>query len=148
MFISFAETQSMFIESIMNSFSLTYDSWYTDFKVANDGLEFQVDVGSAQNIINPIYLMAAHQSFAKIRVSNKAQNLAVSYNIDDTDVRRYFLEIDGQRYPKDSIIINFSENGCLDQYRDRNFFHREYVGKEVMKPFIKYTDMRTFSLHK
>ena len=31
----------------------SFDSWTTDRKIVNTGLEFQVDIGSAQNINSP-----------------------------------------------------------------------------------------------
>ena len=43
-------TQVMFNESIMNNYTITFDSWYTERKVSNDGRELQVDIGSAQHI--------------------------------------------------------------------------------------------------
>ena len=67
----------------------------------NDGLEFQVDIGSAQNIICLKYLIAAHQSLAGTNGPNKANHIAI---YDHLDVRKNFVEIDWHRYPKDSII--------------------------------------------
>ena len=55
---------------------------------------------------------------------------------------KYFVEIDGYRYPNESVITNFSENDYLDQYRDIKNFHQEYVGEELMNPFISYIDMK------
>ena len=43
-----------------------------------------------------------------------------------------FCEIDGYRYPKDSIIKNFPENHYLDQYRDLKLFFKEYGGEKLM----------------
>ena len=44
------QTQLMFNESIMYNYTITFDSWYTERKISNDGRELQVDIGSAQNI--------------------------------------------------------------------------------------------------
>ena len=44
------QTQFMFEESIMNNYTIVFDSWYTERKISNDGRELQVDIGSAQNI--------------------------------------------------------------------------------------------------
>ena len=38
----------MFSDSIRSSFTNSFDSWYTDRKIVNDGLEFQIDIDSAQ----------------------------------------------------------------------------------------------------
>ena len=45
------QTQVMFNESIMNNYTITFDSWYTERKISNDGRELQVDFGSAQHNI-------------------------------------------------------------------------------------------------
>ena len=105
----------MFNESIKNSSTLSYGSWYTDRKVVNDGLEFQVDIDSAQNINSPRYLIAVPQFLDRIGVPNKSRNIAIFGKID---VSKYFGEVDGQRYPKDAIVANYAANDYLDQYRD------------------------------
>ena len=97
----------MFNESLKNSFTLSFDSWYTDRKVVNDGLEFQIDIGSAQNVNSPKYLIAAHQIANRVGVPNKANNIAF---FDNLDVRKYFVEIDGQRYSKDGVNVNYGDN--------------------------------------
>ena len=43
----------------------------------NTGLEFHVDIGSAQNINSPIFLKAAEQSLARTRVPNKVNNTVI-----------------------------------------------------------------------
>ena len=42
------QTQVMFNESIMNNYTITFDSWYIERKISNDGKELQVEIGSAQ----------------------------------------------------------------------------------------------------
>ena len=44
-YIPSAETQAKFNDSIKNTFTLPYDSWYTDQKLVRDALEFQIDEG-------------------------------------------------------------------------------------------------------
>ena len=97
----------MFNESIKNIYTFSVDSWYTDKKVVNDGLEFHVDIGPAQNNSSLKYLIAAHQSLARINVPNKTNNIAI---FDNLDVRKYFVAIDGYRYPKNAVITNYNEN--------------------------------------
>ena len=109
----------MFNESIMNNYTITFDSWYSERESSNDGREFQVDIGSAQIINSPKYLIAAFQTSART-TPNKASNPAMS---DNNHVTKYFVEIDGVRYPKDGVLPNFEENSYLDQYRDLNLFH-------------------------
>ena len=56
-YIPSPETQLMFNDSIKNSFSLSFDSWTTDRKIVNTGLEYQLDIGSSANINSPKYLI-------------------------------------------------------------------------------------------
>ena len=57
-------------------------------------------------------------------------------------MKKYFVEIDGFRYPKESVLTNFSENNYLDHYRGLKSFYQEYVGEQLMSPFISYIDMK------
>ena len=43
----------MFIETTMSNYTFTFDSWYTERKISNDGRELQVDIGSAQKMNIP-----------------------------------------------------------------------------------------------
>ena len=88
----------MFNDSIKDSFTLSFDSWSTDRKTVDTQLEYQADIGSAQNINSPKYLTAVHQTAARIGVPNKANNVAIS---DHLDVRKYHVDIDAVRYPRD-----------------------------------------------
>ena len=94
------------MESIKNKYTISFDSWCTKREIVKDRLEFQVDIGSAQNIDSLKYLVITHQSADIINAQNKANNLAI---LDNLDVRKYFFEIDGQRYPNDAISTNYAE---------------------------------------
>ena len=52
-YIPDAKTQRMMDDSIINSFTISFDSWYTARKTVDTRLEYQVDNGSAQNIDSP-----------------------------------------------------------------------------------------------
>ena len=119
----------------------TYDRWYKDRKVVIDDLYFQDDICSAQNINSPKYLIAANQSLARIGVLNKAKTIALFGNLD---VRRYFVGIDCQIYPKDAIITNYDGNDYLDEYRDLKLFYKENVVEELSKLFISYPNLKNF----
>ena len=99
-------TQVMFNESFMNNYTITFDSWYTERKLSNDGRELQVDIGSAQHINSPKYLISAFQTNART-TPNKQSNPAI---LDNNHVSKYFIQIDGFRYPKDGVLTNFGEN--------------------------------------
>ena len=47
------DTQVMFNESSRNNYTITYDSWYTERKLSNNGNEFRVNNGSAQHVNSP-----------------------------------------------------------------------------------------------
>ena len=131
-------TQVMFKEAIMNNYTITFDSWYTERKISNDGRELQVDIGSAQHINSPKYLISAFQT-ADRTTANKNSNPAI---FDNNNVTKYFVEIDGVRYPKDGVLINFEENSYLDQNRDLKLFYKEYLGEQLLQPYISYPDMK------
>ena len=40
-------------------------------------------------------------------------------------------------------MINYSENNYLNQYRDVNFFYKEYVGEQLLS-IITYDKMKTY----
>ena len=131
----------MNLESSMNNYTITFDSWYTERKISNDGRELQVDIGSAQQINSPKYLIGVLQTQNRIGVTNKAKNIAI---FDTNHATKNFVEIDEVRYPRDGVSINFDENSYLDQYRDFKLFYREYVGEQLLNPYKSYTDMKNF----
>ena len=134
-FIPSPETQLMFNDSIKNSFSLSFDSWTTDRKIVNTGLEYQVDIGSSANTNSPKYLIVSHQTAVRAGASNKANNISI---FDNLDVRKYFVEIDGVRYSKDSVDVNYTENDYLDQYRDIKLFYKESLGEPLIERMNYY----------
>ena len=133
-----SQTQVMFNEAIVNYYTITFDSWYTERNISNDGRELQVDIGDAQKINSPKYLISAFQTNDRT-TPNKAANPAI---YDGNHVTKYFVEIDGVRYPKDGVLTNFEENSYLDQYRDLKLFYKEYVGEELLQPYISYPEMK------
>ena len=85
-----SQNQVMFIEASMNIYTITFDSWYTERKISNDGRELQIDIGSAQKMSSPKYLISAFQTIART-TPNKVANPAI---YDDNHVTKYFVEID------------------------------------------------------
>ena len=108
----------MFNESMMNNYTITFDSWYTERKISNDGRELQVDIGSAQLFNSPRYLTGALQTQNRIGVPNKANNISI---FDTSHVAKQFVEIAGARYPREGVSTNFEKNSYLNQDRDLNF---------------------------
>ena len=99
----------------MNNYTINFDSWYTERKISNEGRELQVDIGSAHHINSPKNLLGVFQTQNRIGVPNKAINIGI---FDTNHVTKYFVEIDGARYPRDGVSTNFEEKSHLDQYRD------------------------------
>ena len=140
LFVRDAQIQVMFNDSNKDSLKLSLDSWTSDRKTVATQLKYHVDIGSAQNINSPKFLIALHQTAARIGVPNEANDVAIS---DHLDVRKYHVDIDGSRYPRDSVNVDDGLKDYIDQYRALKLFYKEYVGDELMSPFISYPDMKT-----
>ena len=54
------ETQLMFSEATQNNYKKSFDEYYTERRVIKDMI-FQHDIGSAQQVNGPKYLVCAHQ---------------------------------------------------------------------------------------
>ena len=128
----------MFNESIQNNYRIFFDDWFTERRVVSDKIT-QMDIGSAQSVNSPKYLITADQTAAKLNVPNKG---IIISTFDNLNVRKYFVEIDSIRYPRDGVLINYPENDYIDQYKDLKLFYKEYVGEELLNPFVSYTDMK------
>ena len=133
------ETQLMFNESIQNNYRIFFDDWFTERRVVSDTIT-QIDIGSAQQVNSPKYLITAHQTAAKLNAPNKTINIST---FDNLNVRKYFVEIDSIRYPRDGVLINYPENDYIDQYKDLKLFFKEYVGEKLLNPFASYPEIKT-----
>ena len=115
-----------------------FDEWYTEKRIVTDQI-FQVDIGSTQAVNSPKFLNCAHQTAARSDPPNKQKNISVFVN---PDVRKYFVEVDSDRYPRDGVLTSYGLNDYLDQYKVVKFFYKEYVGEELLNPLISYLDMK------
>ena len=97
-----SQTQVVFKETIVNNYTNTFDSWYTERKISNDGRELQFDIASAQYINSPNYLISVFQTNDRT-TPNKARNPSI---FDTIHVKKYFVEIAGFRCPKDGVLTN------------------------------------------
>ena len=88
----------------------------------------------------PKYLNSAHQTSLKKTTPEKTIFIAI---FDNLDLRNYYVETDGQRYPRDSVLINYEEIDYTQQYKDLKLFFREYNGEPILNPFISCPDMKT-----
>ena len=139
-FIPDTQTQAMFNDSIEESFAFSFDHWTSDRKTVDTQLEYQIDIGSAQNISSPKYLIAVHQTADRMGVPNKTNNVAIS---DHLNVRKYHVDIDGVRYPGDGVSIDYGLNDYVDQYCDIKLYYHEYLGEQPLQPLSSYNDMKT-----
>ena len=39
--------------------------------------------------------------------------------------------------------MNYEQNDYIEQIKDSNLFFKEYIGEQMMSPFISYPDMKT-----
>ena len=103
--IPFVETQVMFNEKTQNNYKISYDEWFTKRRIISDTL-IQLDIGSSQNVQSPKYLIGAHQTKGRIDGAISTKNVSI---FDNLDLRKYYIEIDGQRYPRDSSLTNYEQ---------------------------------------
>ena len=133
------ETHLMFNEATQNNYKLSLDEYYTERRVIPDMI-VQADTGSTQQVSSHKCLICAHQTQNRIGAPKNNNNIAI---FDNVDLRKYHVEIDGQRYPRDSLLINYEENDYFDQYKDSKLFFKEYIGEPIINPFISYPDSKT-----
>ena len=133
------ETQVMFNEATQNNYKISYDEWFTERRIISDTIT-QLDIGSSQNVQSPKYLIGAHQTKDRIDGAISTKNVAI---FDNLYLRKYYIEIDGQRYPRDSSLMNYEQNDYIEQYKDLKLFFKEYTGEQLLSPYITYPDMKT-----
>ena len=133
------ETQVLFNEATQNNYKMSYDEWFTERRIISDTIT-QVDIGSSQNVQSPNCLIGAHQMKDKNDGAISTKNVAI---YDNLDLRKYCIEIDGQRYPRDSSLMNYEQKDYIEQYKDLEIFFKEDIGEQLLSPLISYPDMKT-----
>ena len=131
--------QVMFNEATQNNFKITFDEWYTERRIISDTIT-QLDNGSSQHVNSPKYLIGAHQTRTRADTANKNNNIAI---FDNLNLQKYYVAIDSVRYPRESVLVNYEQNDYIEPYKDLKLLLREYIGEELMSPFISYPDMKT-----
>ena len=89
---------------------------------------------------SPKHLTSAHQTSLRTTTPEEKINKAI---FDNLDLRKHFFEIDGQRYPRDSVLINYEENDYIQQYKDLKLFFKEYIGEPLLNPLTSYPEKKT-----
>ena len=133
------ETQVMFNEATQNNFKIFFDEWYTERRIISDTIT-QLDIGTSQHVNSPKDLIGAHQTRTRADTANKNNNIAI---FDNLNLQKYYVEVDSVRYSRDSVLVNYEQNDYIEQYKDLKLFFKEYIGEELMSPFISYPDMKT-----
>ena len=105
------ETQVMFNEANQNNYKISFDEWYTERRVISDQIT-QLDIGSSQHVNSPKYLFGAHQTRARADTANKNNNIAI---FDNLNLQKYYVEIDSIRFPRDSVLVNYEQNDCIEK---------------------------------
>ena len=112
------ETQLMFNEATQNNYKISFDEWYTERRVICDMI-FELDIGSAQQDNSPKYLICAYETTDRTNAPDKKINIAI---FDNLDLRKYHVEKDSLRYPRDDLLINYEQNDYNEQYKDLKLF--------------------------
>ena len=133
------ETQVMFNEATQNNYKITFDECYTERRVISETIT-QMDIGTSKHVNSPKYLIGAHQTRTRADTANKNNNIAI---FDNLNLQKCYVEIDSVRYPRDSVLVNCEQNDYIEPYNDLKLFLKEYIGEELMSPFLSYTDMKT-----
>ena len=127
-----AETQVMFNEATQKNCKISFDEWYLKIRLLSD-LLVQQEVGSAQQENSPKYMISVHQIRLRANTSHKKINIAI---FDNLDLRKYYVEIAGQRYPRDSVLINYEKNDFIQEYKTLKLFFKGYIGEPFLNPPI------------
>ena len=120
------ETQVMFNEATQNIYKKSYDEYFTERQVISDQIT-QLDLGSSQQVNSPKYLIGAHHTRARVDTANKYNIIAI---FDHLNLKKYCVEIDSLRYPRDSVPVNYEQNYYIEQYNYLKLFFKENIGEE------------------
>ena len=67
-------------------------------------------------------MISAHQTSLRTTNPDNKFNIAT---FDNIDLRKNYVEIDGQRYLRDDVSINYTENGYIVRYKNLKMFFKE-----------------------
>ena len=120
------------------------DEWYTERRVTADTIT-QLNIGTSQYVISPNKLFAAHQTRIRADTAKEKSNIAI---FDNLNLQKFYVEIGSVRFPRYSVLVNYEQSDYIEQYKDLKIFFKEYIGEELMSPFISYRDMKKNTLSK
>ena len=93
------------------------------------------------SIIKRDFLKIYHQQGAQLNDSDQNIKFIFGENNNYHQIGNAYLEFDITVRPQ-NVLTNYAENDYIDQYRDLKLFYKEYVGEELLTPFVSYTDMK------
>ena len=99
-----------------------------------------MDISTSQHVNSPKYLIGAHQTRTRADTANKNNNIAI---FDNLNLQKNYVEIDSVRYPRDSVLVNYEQNDYIENFEDLKLFFKEFIGEQLMSPFISHPDMKT-----
>ena len=99
----------------------------------------QLDIGSTQQVKSLCNLLCAHQTRDRKENPKKSINRAI---FDTVDFRKFYVEIDGLRYSRHGVLINYEENIFIAHYKGLKLFYRDYLGETFLAPFLSYPDRK------
>ena len=121
---------------------ISFDEWYTERRIISDTIT-QLDFVTSQQVNSPKYLIGSHQTSTRADTANKNNIFA---KFDNLNLQKFYDEIDSVRYPRDSLFVNYEQKDYIDyieQYKDLKILFKDYIGEQLMIPFISYADMKT-----
>ena len=96
------ETQIVFNEATQYIYKISYDEFYTERRVISDMI-VQHDIGSAQQVNSPNFLICTHQTKDRTSAPDKKNKHCYIWQSQSS---KYHVEIDNLRYPRDSLHKN------------------------------------------
>ena len=115
------ETQLMFNEATQTNYEISYVEYYAERRVISDMI-VQHYIGLAQQVNSPNYLIIAHQTKDRTSALDEKINIAL---FDNLYLRKYHVQKDSLRYPRDSLLQNYEENDYFEQYKNKKFYFKD-----------------------
>ena len=103
--VSSPEQQQSFNKTNKSSFTVSFGSWLIDRKPVNS-IGYRLGVRSASKINVSLNLMAVHQKTQHDKPPRPPNHFNEAV-FDIVDVKRYFVEFEGIRYPKEPIETKY-----------------------------------------
>ena len=83
-------------------------------------------IGTTREVNSPKYITGAHQTRDRVDTANKNNNIAI---LDHLNLAKCYVEIDGQRYPRDGFLVNYDRNDYTEQYKVLKLFFKDTLEK-------------------